>query len=109
MQDESYLTSRQSGRSNWGALFLEHPHSLGEGYWQHQRHALHFGATLITAGLACVVHALVPGLFLRTGSAAVARLHHEMTALRRLNPTYRNPPERCGSQPVAGYAKAHRA
>ncbi len=53
--------------------FLAHPRSVAETYLEHQFAALWFAAQLFTAGLACFVHALVPGLFQNTGSTMVAR------------------------------------
>jgi hypothetical protein len=66
-------------------VFLDHPHSLGETYWQHQRRAMHFGISMITAGAACLVHALVPAVFVRTASSRVLSLYDEMSASRRLS------------------------
>jgi hypothetical protein len=66
-------------------LFLEHPTSLGEGYWQHQRQAFRFGITLVGAGCACLLHALVPAFCVRTGSSTVAQLHQRMSS-RVLDP-----------------------
>jgi Family of unknown function (DUF6356) len=63
-------------------LFLEHPRSIGESYFEHQRHALGFGLSLLLAALACFVHAIVPALFVRTGSSAVTRLHDRMVVHR---------------------------
>jgi hypothetical protein len=63
-------------------LFLDHPRAVGESYLEHQRHAFGFGIALLGAGLACLVHALVPGLFVRTGSEAITRLHDRMVANR---------------------------
>ncbi len=93
MQPQGASRTRKADHhgSGWVGLFLDHPHSLGEGYWQHQRHALRFGTTLILAGLACLIHGLVPALFTRTGSGTVTRLHGEMIATRRLKPTKFNP------------------
>jgi len=56
-------------------LFLDHPRSVGESYVQHADVAARFGLTLIVAGLACLMHALVPALFTRTASDTVKRLH----------------------------------
>jgi hypothetical protein len=64
------------------ALFFKHPHTVGETYLQHASAALAFGLTMIVAGAACVVHALVPRLFERTASEAVFRLYSQMTARR---------------------------
>jgi hypothetical protein len=61
-------------------LFLDHPRSVRESYGEHLRVAGRFGATMVVGGLACIVHALVPGLFIRTGSATVKRLYSEMVA-----------------------------
>lgn len=59
-------------------LFLDHPSAIGEGYWQHQRQALKFGVTLMGAGCACLVHAVIPAFCVRTGSTTVATLHERM-------------------------------
>jgi len=63
-------------------LFLDHPRSVGESYLEHQRRALGFGLSLLVAALACLVHAIVPALFVRTGSDAVTRLHERMVVHR---------------------------
>ena len=70
-------------------VFLDHPRSLDETYWQHQRRALHFGGSMIGAGVACIIHALVPALFVRTASMRVESLYDEMHATRRLRGTSR--------------------
>jgi len=64
-------------------LFLSHPRSVNEGYFEHQRAAFGYGAALILAGLACLVHGLVPGLCVTTGSRRVAVLNHRMGERRR--------------------------
>ncbi len=64
------------------SLFLSHPESVGETYFEHQGVALSFAVELLAAGLACAVHAVVPGLFTRTGSQAIERLHARMVANR---------------------------
>lgn len=63
-------------------LFVDHPRSVGESYLEHQRHAFGFGISLLGAGLACLVHALIPGLCVRTGSEAITRLHDRMIVNR---------------------------
>jgi hypothetical protein len=65
-------------------VFLGHPRSLGETYWQHQRRALRFGSSMVAAGIACLVHAVIPAVFVRTASTTVLRLHDQMRAARRL-------------------------
>ena len=68
------------------ALFCKHPHLVGETYLQHASAALVFGATMIVAGVACVVHALIPRFFERTASEVVAKLYRQMTARRPVQP-----------------------
>lgn len=63
-------------------LFLDHPASVGEGYFAHMAMALGFSARMFAGGLACLVHAFVPGLCVRTGSAQIALLHERMVANR---------------------------
>lgn len=65
-------------------LFLKHPHSIGETYLQHMAAALFFGITMIVAGIACIIHAIVPAVFERTASHTVASLYARMTNRRRL-------------------------
>jgi hypothetical protein len=61
-----------------GRLFVEHPRSLGMNWASHGAGALVIGATLIGAGAACLVHALVPGWFTQTAGKTVTRMHDHM-------------------------------
>lgn len=64
-------------------FFLDHPRSVDETYFQHLQVAAGFGTRMFLASLACLIHALVPGLFVRTGSVAIAELHDRMVLNRR--------------------------
>lgn len=64
-------------------LFLDHPDSVGETYVEHMGVAAGFGWDLLRASACCFVHALVPGLFERTGSGIIRDLHARMVANRR--------------------------
>jgi hypothetical protein len=64
-------------------LFTEHPTSVGETYTQHFGHAIGFGTRLLLAGIACILHGLLPFIFLRTGSRTVAQLNERMVINRR--------------------------
>jgi hypothetical protein len=64
-------------------FFLKHPRAVGETYLEHMAVALSYGLPLIAAGLACVVHAVAPALFERTGSRAIVNLHSRLIATRR--------------------------
>ena len=63
-------------------LFTEHPHTVGETYMQHLLVAFGFGARMITGGCACLVHALLPFLFCRTGSHTITELNEAMIRRR---------------------------
>jgi hypothetical protein len=72
--------------------FTEHPASVGETYTEHMGRAGCFGLRMIGAGIACLVHALLPFLFARTGSAAVAELNDRMVVNRRGTPPIASTP-----------------
>lgn len=63
-------------------LFRDHPAEVGETYFEHLAAAGGFGVKMIAGGIACVVHAIVPGLFITTGSGMVKRLYDQMVAKR---------------------------
>ena len=64
-------------------LFIDHPRSVEESYVEHFTVAGWFGVTMIWGGLCALVHALVPGWCITTGSDTVARLNHIMVVKRR--------------------------
>src|ERR1700733_12804576 len=80
-------TWQEQARSVLTDLFVDHPRSLGESYWEHQAHATRFGATLVVARVAFLVHGIVPALYPRTASRAVASLYEQMIGMRRLSPS----------------------
>ena len=59
-------------------LFLAHPESVGEGYFQHQRVALSFALPLLGAGLAATIHALIPAVCERTAGDIIRTLHNRL-------------------------------
>ncbi|TWT03949.1 DUF6356 family protein [Reyranella sp. CPCC 100927] len=65
------------------AAFADHPATVGESYGEHMGVAFSFGGRMILAGLACLLHGLLPFLFVKTGSTAISGLHQEMVAHRR--------------------------
>jgi hypothetical protein len=74
-------TTHASPESRSGVLkrlFVEHPRSLGMSWAQHGAGALVIGASLVGAGAACLVHALVPGWFTQTAGKTVERMHGHM-------------------------------
>ena len=67
------------------SLFEDHPASVGETYWQHLCSAWGFSWRMALASLACLVHALLPFLFEKTGSKAITQLHDRMVVNRHRN------------------------
>ncbi|HUJ54035.1 MAG TPA: DUF6356 family protein [Steroidobacteraceae bacterium] len=63
--------------------FTEHPASVGESYGEHLGRATCFGLRMMLAGIACLVHGVLPFLFERTGSRAIAELNERMVVNRR--------------------------
>jgi hypothetical protein len=63
-------------------LFVEHPQSVGEGYFEHMGVAFSFGFAMLGAAVACIIHGLVPGLFKSTGSKAICCLHERLVTNR---------------------------
>ena len=63
-------------------LFREHPESVGESYLEHLLQASYFGMRMLVAGLACLVHAVLPCLFKTTGRSAISKLHTKMLVKR---------------------------
>jgi hypothetical protein len=59
--------------------FTAHPASVGESYAEHLVRALSFGARMMLAGVACVLHGFLPFLFVRTGSRAVSELNAQLS------------------------------
>ena len=64
--------------------FTEHPSSVGESYGEHLLRAVCFGTRMVFAGIACLVHGVLPFLFVRTGSRAIAELNDRMVVNRRV-------------------------
>jgi hypothetical protein len=62
--------------------FTEHPRSVNESYAQHFRFAWKFGAKMTLGGLAALVHAVFPFLFVSTSS----RINEELQAMRQNSP-----------------------
>jgi len=63
-------------------LFIDHPATVDETYGEHMGMAFSFGFRMVWAGLACLMHGLVPGLFVKTGSNMIRELHVEMVTNR---------------------------
>ena len=58
--------------------FTEHPATVNQTYFQHFFFAMRFAVLLIVAGLAALIHAIIPALFAHTASQIVGRLHRQI-------------------------------
>lgn len=63
-------------------LFLDHPREVGETYLEHAAAASAYGFRLVGAGLAALVHAVIPGLFKTTASDCVCDMAAELNGRR---------------------------
>jgi hypothetical protein len=63
-------------------LFTDHPASVGETYGQHLAMAAGFGLRMMLGGVACLVHGLLPFVFVKTGSRAIELLYERMVVSR---------------------------
>ncbi len=61
-------------------LFMDHPRDVGESYGEHFATAAGFGVRMVVGGVACIIHALIPALFVRTASETVKSLYATMKA-----------------------------
>ncbi len=63
-------------------LFLDHPKSVGESYFEHLYMASRFSGRMLFGAVACFIHALIPGLCVKTGSKTINELHERMVTNR---------------------------
>lgn len=64
-------------------LFTQHPASVNEHYCEHFKVAATFSAKLLCASMVCIVHAVFPFLFEKTGTKIVQSLYQEMLEKRQ--------------------------
>ena len=62
--------------------FTAHPHNVNETYLEHLGFALRFGLKMTWGGVAAVVHALLPFLFVTTAG----RINDELQVMRQNAP-----------------------
>jgi hypothetical protein len=78
------------------SLFTEHPASVDETYAEHMGIAFGFALRMLLGSMACLVHAFLPFLFVKTGSETIGELHERMLSHRR-----RREPGRLAAQAAA--------
>lgn len=58
--------------------FTAHPASVNESYFEHLLFAGRFSARLFGAGLAALIHAILPFMFEKTASNLIRQMHHDI-------------------------------
>lgn len=64
---------------SWQRVFVDHPQSVDETYFQHMRFAGWFATRLLAAGGAALVHAVIPCLFEKTASRMICDMHARLS------------------------------
>jgi len=67
-------------------LFLSHPETVDETYGEHFSFALGFSLRLIGAGLAALVHAIIPCLFETTASRMIREMNARIVSRAQVQP-----------------------
>jgi hypothetical protein len=86
-------TQQQETHGVTDRLFFEHPRSLGMTWTRHGIGAVAIGARLVGAGLACLVHAVVPGFFTQTAGKTVTEMYDHMASRKAGSPNPENWPD----------------
>ncbi len=66
---------------------MSHLKEINETYFEHMKMAQCFGFRMVLAGFACLVHSLIPNIFITTASDTVKVLNQEMTDRKSKSPT----------------------
>ena len=59
-------------------IFVDHPRSVDESYFQHMAFAGWFASRLFLAAGAALVHAVIPCMFEKTASRLITEMHDRM-------------------------------
>jgi hypothetical protein len=62
--------------------FTKHPNSVGENYIQHMLVSFSFSLLMIKGFFVCLIHALLPFCFEKTGSNMIKDMHERMVTNR---------------------------
>jgi len=56
-------------------IFIDHPQSVDESYFEHMAFAGKFSLRLFAAAMAALIHAFIPCLFEKTASKLIAQMY----------------------------------
>ena len=65
-------------------LFLDHPATVNEGYFEHMAFAFKFSGRLFKVAFAALVHGAIPSCYESTASTEVLKLSDEIRLRREL-------------------------
>ena len=82
----TFNDKEEQGEKMIRRLFIEHPASVNETYFEHLCAAISFATAMAVATLACLVHAFLPFLCVTTGSRKITELHDRMVDNRMTRP-----------------------
>jgi hypothetical protein len=66
--------------------FTDHPDSVGETYFEHMHSASWFAMTMLVGAAACLLHAIFPFAFQKSGSRRIKALYERMVTNRHRAP-----------------------
>jgi hypothetical protein len=66
--------------------FTDHPDSVGETYFEHMGSASWFAMTMLVGAVACLLHAIFPFAFQKSGSRRIKALYGRMVTNRHRAP-----------------------
>ena len=64
----------------WQRIFVDHPKSVKETYFQHMRVAGWFASRLLAASCAALIHAIIPCLFEKTAGRMIEQMYAQITS-----------------------------
>ena len=65
-------------------IFLAHPKEVNETYAEHFKEAGCCGFKMFVAGIACMIHAVIPCIFVTTASQCIQYLKEQFVDRKRL-------------------------
>lgn len=65
-------------------IFLAHPKDVNETYTEHFKEAGYCGLKMFLCGIACMIHAVTPCVFVTTGSQCIKCLKERFVDRKRL-------------------------
>ena len=64
----------------WQRVFVDHPKSVDETYFQHMRVAGWFASRLLAPGCAAIIYTVLPCLFEKTAGRMIEQMYAQITS-----------------------------